>query len=662
MIFPRASDESWFRSRVGVLALALFFGVAGAKCLRAEQPSRRWTDLTGNFTVDASLVKLNGGFVYLKTRDGGHMKIAIESLSQVDRDFLNARENPFEVVDHSNSKMTAKRFARGESALEGSGGTRDVSTRNQWHRPPNVSWDGIPPLGRGRSENAWGYQVGPAGPPAQIVKRVRLPKKKNFFERIENLVADSKRGTVAIGYSITFSVPKNLTRVSLVNLVDGSAVHSDSVIGNLAPLTLLGSANEVLMRHAGDKRNGKETKDQLERWVVTQEGVERSEPWTPFPDDVTSFGKTMNGAVEKAFVLEGGQLVLLSQSGHLACYDLATLEPLWHEQLSRSFDAIITSDQKSLLVLDGMEVMFIDPGKGEALGRLVLAGNPPATSAKICLNHHADRLLVSLPDGFRAIDLATGKPMEDYKKRKDVPLPSKSLRYLSVNYALLDNRSILHLPTGRVICGLVGIGAVAELGGHYLVATHGDAGGRVGPYTLPHDSVLQMQKRVENEPGSFLIHPGVEVAIDVSQVDEDYRSQVEQGLDQSIKDAGYKRNDQATIQVKAIVRGPRQEAVSFIAAGAYVANLYDSVLEIRHDGKVVWQRQTTNIPTLLRRSRGKSIQEALDELGKGPNLKHFSNTTFPDLMDEPEKSVGSNGGGRTLMTSTFSIHGVTDSR
>jgi len=109
------------------------------------------------------------------------------------------------------------------------------------------------------------------------------------------------------------------------------------------------------------------------------------------------------------------------------------------------------------------------------------------------------------------------------------------------------------------------------------------------------------------------------------------------------------------------ITGPTQEAVSYIAAGSYVANVYNSSIRLVHDGKDVWTTGGTNIPGVIQTSQDQSIKDKLDELGKSPNLWVFEHTVFPKILQKPSAGQGPVGSG-ALMTSKFTLNGLVDSK
>ncbi|WP_182866185.1 hypothetical protein [Stieleria mannarensis] len=175
-----------------------------------------------------------------------------------------------------------------------------------------------------------------------MIHHSRLP----FFE-INPLAA-----RCVAGYTWTFSTPKPLSRISLVDLPSGKAINSEPVECNMCPLAVLNDGKTVLMQGTGGDRDGFETGDQLQLWNLTGSKVTRSGIWVPFKDDKKAFGKTSNAHPIKAIPIDGDLLLLLGDNGHLACFDLPRLAPVWHARLSRNFAVTLTTDRKQMFVLD----------------------------------------------------------------------------------------------------------------------------------------------------------------------------------------------------------------------------------------------------------------------------------------------------------------------
>jgi hypothetical protein len=165
---------------------------------------------------------------------------------------------------------------------------------------------------------------------------------------------------------------------------------------------------------------------------------------------------------------------------------------------------------------------------------------------------------------------------------------------------------------------------------------------------------------LQDDPSVFLIHPGVEVSIDASGAGQ-HANQIRQDLEAAAQKAGYRVTSNSPISIVATISGPKQEAVSYIASGSYIATVFDSKLRITWQGKDVWQSGGTNVPGIIQTARGQSIQDKLNELGKTPNLSVFKNATFPKLLQRPSEGSGANRS-EALLTSKFTLNGLVDSK
>src|SRR5688572_7131316 len=88
------------RSKLATLG-CVFVGVMLSCCAEvlAADEFRQWSDATGRFKVQATLVEVADGDVLLKNEAGKTLRIPIDRLSAADQEFLNAGDNPFEMVD-----------------------------------------------------------------------------------------------------------------------------------------------------------------------------------------------------------------------------------------------------------------------------------------------------------------------------------------------------------------------------------------------------------------------------------------------------------------------------------------------------------------------------------------------------------------------------------
>ncbi|QDV41368.1 hypothetical protein Enr13x_12060 [Stieleria neptunia] len=637
------------RHRVCTAALLVSFALLVSPA-GGDEP-RTWTDSTGKFRVTAILIQVQDDVVFLKTDAGKTLKIPVARLSQADQDFLDAGENPFEMVDAEPSPRVSVPAAPANT---------DSPSSSAWTNPPAVNWGSVPTMDKGFGETQWNYT-----PPANNAlpfepKAASLPGKANFFEGMRRLKINPLAARCVAGYTWTFSTPKPLSRISLVDLPSGKAINSDPVECNMCPLTIFNDGKTVLMQGTGKERDGFETGDQLQLWTLTGTKVTRSGIWVPFKDDKKAFGKTTNARPIKAVPIANDLLILLSDNGHLACFELATLNPIWHAKLSRNFEVTWTTDRKQMFVLDEQTLMLVDPQTGQSKGSLQLEGKPRLGWTKMRLSESGDRMLISYVNNLRIMDLKTGETIDEYSREGGAPLSPNGLSYPAPDYALLNNHLLFHIPSRITVCDYKDAAVITSVGGTEFVGLLSDKGGLIVPTSIPHPRATEILKQAVDDPSVFLIHPGVSVALDVSGVPGNYRAEVEQNLKNAISKAGYKLGSSAAIKIKAAITGPKQEAVSYIARGAYVANVYNSTITIESGGTKAWSRSAGNIPMMLQTKRGQSIQEKLDELGKRPNTSFFAAVALPKLLQAPTKSSGGNHQ-NALLVSKFTLRGLVDS-
>ncbi len=615
----------------------------------AQQP-RTWTDSTGKFQVTATLIEVKDGAVFLQSANGKTLKIPVERLCEADQKFLTADENPFEMV-------APDAVPADTPAVPTPVDNR--TSASAWSNPPDVNWDNVRTLDKGFGESEWSYTPPQSNRLTFEPKRTSLPSKANFFEGMRRLEINPLAARAAVGYTWTFSTPKHKSRVSLIDLPSGKAINSDHVECNMCPLTVLNDGKSILMHGTGGDRDGYETGDQLQIWTLSGRQVTRSATWIPFKDEGKSFGKTVNGSVSRAIPIAGNRILLMAGSGHLACVGLHSLQPIWHERLSRNHSIELTTDRKELFVLNEQVLMHLDPFSGEVKGSIRLEGNPQLGWTKMRLNAEGDQMLLSYTNSLRVIDLKTAETVHQYTRETGGVLSPNGLSYPAPDYALLNNNLLFHIPSGITVCDYKDAAAITSVGGVEFVGLLGDGGGVVAPTQIPHARAVSLLEQAVDDPSVFLIHPGVSVSLDSSAVPGNYRAEVEKNIREAIDKAGYKLSNGAPIKIKASVTGPKTEAVSYIARGAYVANVYTSGVSIEHQGAKIWNRTGSNIPMMLSTKRGQSIQERLDELGKGPSLSFFQGVALPRMMQAPTKS--SNGNNQNaLLVSKFTLTGIVD--
>lgn len=629
---------------------------------------RQWSDATGKFKVQASLIAVRGQDVFLETADGKTMKIPLSRLSQADQDFLKGDSNPFEVVGEAMPSLPAATATpapatpTSDTAPQASG-----NATLPWSDPWSVDWEQVE-LMQSAFDTQWNYT-----PPATMelpfeAKPAMLPKKTNFFEGMRRLEINPVAQRGVVGYTVSFSVPKPLSRISIIDLPSGKSLQSEAIECNMSPLAVLNDGATVLMQGTGKEREEYETPDQLQLWRMQGKKIVRSGFWQPFAaTDDTAGRRRMgmgqdNSHVNHAMPIADNKILLLSKERHLACFDVHTRQAIWHTRLKSNYALDYSLDRTQLFLLDDQTLMVLDPGSGKVLSSLSLEGQPRLSWPRIRLNPAGDQLLLTYGNDFRVIDLNSGATGLSGTITTSGPLAANGLSFLNDDYALLDNRLLLHLPSQIMVCEYKDAAQIISLGGVEFVGLLGDQGGLVVPTSIPHPKAKETLAKAINDPGVFLIHPGVSVSLNVAGVGGEYQTQVETALRQAAEKAGYKVVSNAEISIVASVSGPTPEGVSYIARGTYVINKYTTDVRLVWKGKNVWSRGGNNVPGMLSLERDQTIQQKLDELGKKPNINFFNGVSFPKLLQAPQEGQQGQNSGNALLVSKFTLQGLVDSQ
>jgi hypothetical protein len=110
------SPRSW------LFAVALLVGLVSS--LPADE-YRTWSDVSGKFTVQARLVRIEENYAILEREDGVKVAVEISKLSPADRQYIekNLPENPFIVIEDKSAKKLELPAAPSTSAEEPLAGT-----------------------------------------------------------------------------------------------------------------------------------------------------------------------------------------------------------------------------------------------------------------------------------------------------------------------------------------------------------------------------------------------------------------------------------------------------------------------------------------------------------------------------------------------------------
>ena len=631
----------------------LVSSTAGLSYAQLSEP-REWSDATGGHKITATFMELKDGNVFLKSPQGKTLKIPLARLSPADQELIKGGDNPFQEVDGDASKMppSNKPAAEDSNTPDGSSGG--------WNAPLKIDWEEVEELDRG-FDGQWNLELTKQSDLGFTAKRATLNKKNNFHEDIRRLEVNPLAQRAVVGYTVSFSVPKPQSRLALIDLVSGKAIHTAPVEADMCPLCLLNDGSTALMFGTSDERKGFETADQIQLWRINGKKVMQTKSWIPFPDEAESWGKKTNGALVYAVAIPNNKLILLSSNGHLACIDVATRKPYWHAKLSDKFAVDASIDRSLLAVADGHSIMIVDPQTGTVKSSVFVEDKPHIAWPRLRWSPSGTRLLFTFINEMRVLDLTNGT-WTNKCSFPGGPIAANGLSYPHDDYALLDDHLLVHIPSQIKVCDYRDATRITTVGGMSFIGMQSGEAGLVVPAKIPHPAAEKLLAQAQKDPSVFLIHPGVQVSIDAAGAGQ-WAGQASQMLSKAATASGYKVVANAPIKIVASVSGPKQEAVSYIASGSYIANVYQSTIKLTWQGRDLWTTGGSNLPGMIQTSRDESIQDKLNELGKTPNLSVFEQTKFPKMLQKPStENKGPGVRSDALLTSNFTMQGLVDAK
>jgi hypothetical protein len=612
---------------------------------------REWSDATGKFKVTASLIEVKDGTAILKAKDGKTLKIPVAKLSAADQSFLAEGDNPFMEMD--------KDFGSSSNSANDTGGNGGNGSQGGWNSEPVVDWDEVEPLDR-TTESEWNLTLPQKNELGFTPKPATLNKLNRAFEDIRKLIVDPISQRAVAGYTSSFSHDQPESRLAISDIVSGKTIHTSPVVADMCPIAVLNDGITIVMYGTSDGRGGFETRDQLQLWRLDGKKIIRTKSWIPFPNESESFGRKENGIMATVIAAPNNRLVLLSNHGRLVCVDALTLQPYWQTKLGGEYAVCASADRSLLGVADGHTIMIVDPQTGTVKASTMLDDKPHVAWPRVRWSPSGTKLLYSFMKDLRVLDLTTGQWVQKCTFPAEHVLAPNEIDYPHDDYALVENRVLIHIPSQIKVCEYQDAKQILTVGGTSFISLHENERGLIVPAKIPHPGAEAMLTKAVDDPNVFLIRPGVEVAINAQGCGQ-WAQAAAESLKKAATESGYKVVDRSPITIVGSITGPTQEAVSYIAAGSYVANVYNSSIRLVHDGKDVWTTGGTNIPGVIQTSQDQSIKDKLDELGKSPNLWVFEHTVFPKILQKPSAGQGPVGSG-ALMTSKFTLNGLVDSK
>lgn len=601
---------------------------------------RTWTDISGKFTVQARLVRIEQNLVILEREDGVKLAIQIDKLSPADRDYVekNPTENPFMVLPESPAECVEQPVI---PAIPSPMPSADMGFQPYFLERHDVviDWSKVKPIPVDPALG-WTLTVPEAKPINVKVQSFGLPARANMFEQVTAVVTHPLTNWVIAQYTATQPGKQYKGyRFIVCNLENQSVSVSYTVGEDELPLAIYPDpARPIFLCRRNKFGFGNQDLLSLQSMIAAPGGSLASTfslfqqfSWTPY--------ETMTGAardVKWADFPNDRTLVTCSGTGLILIWNLADMQPEASLQTTMGHVPAISPNRQWLAFATKDQIGILDIEKR----RIIALQNAPRPMTFPILAFSPSGKKLACLTNQRMIsvwDVASGKLDADFNLPTGVIFQDKFL-FPHEDFLLGGNRYLMHWKSQILVWDYNNIEAAASLGDLTCVVTKRISPAGVGNVThlvlthIPHAAALQALEAAVKKPEMFAFRSGVSVKLDVSAIPEDAQDEVRQILTERLKEMDCEVRDTADITLAVGASGPKERTVSYWHSGDYKVKEYQMWIKILAGEQVLWETSAGGVPFILFLKPGENVGQKLRQLTAKPNYDWFKTVALPKYL------------------------------
>lgn len=569
----------------------------------ANRKPRTWTERSGKFSVEATLLRVDDDQVVLRRKsDEKEVKVPLDKLSDADRKYV-AEITGSPAEDETEDSQT------------------DIAiTPTDFARARSINL---------AAEIPWSYQPDPAAKQPKLAPaRVVLSRGPGKFDpvRLISMPGESKLYVVERDSLTDFH--SVVSRVQLCNLRSGK-VESMGVFGtNITPIDVSADGSLVLAR--SDGRTGLDRTSELRIYSLKGEKVEPISAWLPYGHHASPFSREKGnrpsldvkaGVVWARFV-DSQHVATLSQANEFAVWQVPKIAPAYTADCDMGAAAAISAGQKYIALAYKQGIAIIDAARGK-----------PAGLIEASLEGFVNNMLAFRPDGKQLALVQGGGRVRVWDLEKRELIRDFAISAAQLADAELDWIDDTHL--------LVGGTAVVDVSRRLVVWTYPRTahfasqvvGSQVcslernlarGDFALslsgPPKAALDAVKDLRDED-LLVIRPGMEVTVDLQAAGPDAES-TRQAVVAKLTEEGMKVVPDSKVRLVGNIRPGESKTIQYRPFGARHAvnpnitqhQMTEQILTLSWmvDNNVVWKYESHTFPPhILRRNANESVDQAL---------------------------------------------------
>lgn len=481
---------------------------------------RKWQDATGQFSVEAEFVGLEGDKVQLKRPDGKFLTLPLDKLSATDQEVAKALalaaaakapakepENPFE------ANVSDKPTVAGSPSASAPFTNKAAETKVTLQGVPTITLD---------APASWTASVNPSAVPAPAIgnRTSSIPSrsgKDDFWEKADSMIVDPAHSWMWVGVKNEHGKEKS-GWLERIDLAKGTVLPQILLPTIMKPLVVDPSGRYLLTSREDDFfTRGKH----LDLWEIDGDGLKPSTSFKPYDK---GDGNNHNiQAVSWAEFVDGTHLLTLSGNGTLVLWNLPSLKPEYLIELGGwSKTCTLSPGRKQLAIATSSGVYVLDALSGNVLGKCEMKdeGSANLHIYRVAFSDDGAQLAAVGPLNLWVWNVADGKNTTSFSGTSMPIGHEAALSFGSHKHLIIDHRYAFDIERGLMTCHYTGSwsAAVTFAGREWYLTEDGSRGAKTRSlmqFVLPGDAVVQKAKTV-NEAELLAIKPGSKIALELN--------------------------------------------------------------------------------------------------------------------------------------------------
>lgn len=619
------------RKLAALVVIGALFFLSGTAA--GDEPFRTWQDKTGQFEVEAKLLKSADDNVVLLKKDGLSITVPLTALSDADRKFVKEwlvkAANPFSggVPMPGTSVSSEPVPAAGDRLLSGGSQIDELPVDGQVIRvDPGAA---MPPLG--------------ADPALAVAKFQRfnchIEDQDAYARNSPPILVDAATPVFAVSThrAATGSNPTTYGRLHLVR----PGARSSEVVFDIKDTLLLfdhhipsGRSVAVIGVNRPSERGGD---------LVLLDKLATGDPQVLARWHLPEWQKPgFKPKVEFARLIDGDRAVVRVNST-IHIWRLSNGQSLFKLDSVRS-KVEVSPGGKYLAVPAGKACHIIDIDEGRQVGAIAF---PSTLTPEARFSPDGERVALVAGNQFVVWDMSKGVVTAEGKV---VNPCGRFFGWVGNQYLLTQLGGLIDPQLGMSLWyyGVPSNNQALTMRGGVAML---DSDVRFLCLPIPHEPIEGVEKKLAaGDDELLLIRPGTEVSLEVEAIEGVDQQAMLAGLRKAVEKAGWKVSQNSPIQLAAkIDRGDKQK-LHFRHIGQSLWSEHETVtirpytasLVVRRGDDVLWTRSSTNmVPSFFMLKQGEKLKQAVREYEKA-DPEYFSRLSLPPKILRPEigKSVG----------------------